>query len=237
MNILICDDVKDEALKLEKAVKNTGFKANIALFEKGSDVLDYLKTGAKIDVCFLDIIMPEMDGIELARRMRCTANYDGKIIFLTTSKDYGPESYQVKAFSYLLKPYIKKDIENILHEIQEIKKSEDKAGLPVTTRNMSKFLFFHEISYIEVMRNTVYFYLSNGEEIGITTALKEILPQLDSRFTRCHRSFTVNLDAIAQIHSKEIILKCGRKLPIARNNKDFDKTYFKRLFGEGNIEP
>ena len=236
MNILICDDIKDEALKLEKAVKNSGFKANIALFEKGSDVLDYIKTGAKIDVCFLDIIMPEMDGIELARHMRCTANYNGKIIFLTTSKDYGPESYQVKAFSYLLKPYTKKDIENILHEIQEIKKSEDKAGLPVTTRNMSKFLFFHEISYIEVMRNIVYFHLLNGEDIGITATLKEVLPQLDGRFTQCHRSFMVNLDAITQVHGKEIILKCGSKLPIARNNRDFNEKYFRRLFGEGNNE-
>ena len=52
MNILICDDMKDEILKLEKAVKDSGFTANLALFEKGTDVLEYFKTGAKIDVCF-----------------------------------------------------------------------------------------------------------------------------------------------------------------------------------------
>ena len=49
MNILICDDIKDETLKLEKAIKDSGFTANIALFEKGADVLEYFKTGAKID--------------------------------------------------------------------------------------------------------------------------------------------------------------------------------------------
>ena len=66
MNILICDDMRDEALKLENAIKGAGFKINSVYFEKGADVLKFLKTGAHIDVCFLDIIMPEMNGIELA---------------------------------------------------------------------------------------------------------------------------------------------------------------------------
>ena len=70
MNILICDDVQDEALKLENAVKEADFKTNITCFLKPQDVLNYIKNGAYIDVCFLDIIMPEMNGIELAGKMR-----------------------------------------------------------------------------------------------------------------------------------------------------------------------
>jgi len=231
MNILICDDIRDDALKLEKAVKNTIFEADITVFEKGNDVLEYIKSGAKIDVCFLDIIMPDINGIEVARYLR-QKKYYGKIIFLTNSNDYGVESYQVKAFSYLLKPFSLNDIKNIFQEIQDTNKIEDKAGLPITNRNMKKYLYFHEISYIEVMRNSVYFHLLNMEDIIITAALSDILPRLDGRFAQCHRSFVVNMDVVTQIHGKDVFLRCGRKVPIARNNKDFDEQYFLRVMGK-----
>ena len=238
MNILICDDVKDEAIKLENAIKEAlrqiaGFEANIRFFNKGSDVLSFISSGAfgvKIDVCFLDIIMPEMNGIELAQKM-IDADFSGKIIFLSSSNEYGPDSYKVKAFSYLLKSYSQKEIENVLKEILEVKKPEDKAGLPVTTRNIKKFLYFHEISYIEVMRNSVYFHLLNMEDIVITAALSDILPQLDGRFAQCHRSFIVNIDAVKQIRGKEIILRCGRKTPVSKSYKGFSDLYFKRGMG------
>ena len=244
MNILICDDIKDEVIKLEKSVKSAflqiaGYEANIRSFNKGGDVLSFIHSGArgmdcgaKIDVCFLDIIMPEMDGIELAQKM--TENgFNGKIIFISSSNEYGPDSYKVKAFSYLLKSYNQKDIENVLQEILELKKSEDKAGFFVTTRNIKKYLYFHEISYIEVMRNSVYFHFLNRQDISITAALSDVLPQLDGRFAQCHRSFVVNMDAVAHIHGKEVFLRCGRKAPIARNNKDFDDQYFMRVMGKG----
>jgi len=242
MNILICDDIKNEAQKLEKALNEVSqalqqapesIELNIRYFEKGGDLLAFVKTGVKIDVCFLDIIMPEMDGIEIARKLY-EQNFSGKIVLLSNSKDYGIESYQVKAFSYLLKPFNKKNIENVLHEILEVKKNEDKAGLPVTTRNMTKFLFFHEISFVEVMRNNVYFHLLNGEDIVITAALSDVLPQLtaDGRFAQCHRSYVVNMDAIMQINGKEVYLRCGRKTPISRSYKEFNDQYFMRVMGK-----
>ena len=235
MNILICDDTKDAIIKLEKSVKTAflqtaGFEANIKSFNNGKDVLSFITSGAKIDVCFLDIIMPEMDGIELAQRL-IENGFNGNIIFISSSNQYGPDSYKVNAFSYLLKPFNQKDIENILIKLQEAKKSEDKAGFPVTTKNMKKYLYFHEISHIEVMRNNVYFYLLNKEVIVIKAALSDILPQLDGRFAQNHRSYVVNMDAVTQIRGKEIFLRCGRKVPIARNNKDFDDLYLTRMFG------
>ena len=98
MNILICDDMPDETLKLSYAIKKAGFGDNLTIFEKAQDVLEYIKnneisgpSSAKIDVCFLDIIMPDTDGIELARKMRALG-FRSKIVFLTTSREYGVES-------------------------------------------------------------------------------------------------------------------------------------------------
>jgi len=243
MNILICDDIQDEALKLENAVKETGFEVNIRYFDKGSDVLNYLNTAANadelIDVCFLDIIMPEMNGIELAVKMRA-GGFNGKIVFLTASRDYGVESYQVKAYSYLLKPVKEDDVNKLLNEIINDASDDDaaqlkqRAGMKIETRNMTRFVYFCEISFVEVINKNVYFRLLDGSEVVIFASLGDVLPQLtaDGRFAQCHRSYVVNIDAVAQIHGKEIILRCGRKVPISRSYKEFNDQYFMRVMGK-----
>jgi len=243
MNILICDDIRDEALKLENAIKETfepriqsvaDFEMNIRYFEKGSDVLEFVKKGAEIiDVCFLDILMPEMNGIELAKKLR-TLDFNGKIVFLTASKDYGVESYQVKAYFYLLKPINTQDVAKLLNEIINDASIEDTAGIKIETRNMTRFVYFSEISFVEVINKNVYFRLLDGSEIVIFASLSEILSQLkaDGRFAQCHRSYVVNMDAITQINGKEINFRCGRKAPISRSYNEFVDQYFMRVMGK-----
>ncbi|MCL2208878.1 MAG: LytTR family DNA-binding domain-containing protein [Treponema sp.] len=234
MNILICDDIQGEALKLEKTIKCACPEANIDVFYNGADALAFFKTaGANIDVCFLDIIMPEMNGIELARKLR-DAKFSGKIIFLTTTKEYGVESYQVKAYSYLLKPAEAVQIADILNEIKNLSDIEDNCGISITTRNLIRFLYFREISLVEVIKHNVFFRLLDGKDIEVYTTLNEIMPKLmdDSRFAQCHRSFVINMDAISKIHGKEIFLRCGRKAPISRSYKEFGDRYFMRIMGK-----
>jgi len=232
MNILICDDIRDEALKLENALKEADFETNITCFLKAHDVLNYMKTGARIDVCFLDIIMPEMNGIDLAAKMR-DAGFTGKIVFLTTSKDYGVESYQVKAYFYLLKPVDAEVVLKLLNEIKNDESGKDTAGIKIETRNMTRFIYFYEISFVEVINKNVYFRLLDGSDVVIFASLSDILPQLDAdgRFAQCHRSYVVNIDAVTQIRGKEITLRCGRKVTISRSYKDFSDLYFKRGMG------
>jgi len=232
MNILICDDIRDEAVKLKNALKEAGFDTDVVCFIKGADVLNHIKSGAQIDVCFLDIIMPEMNGIELAGKLRA-AGFNGKIVFLTSSNDYGAESYQVNAYFYLLKPFNIQDVARLLNEINNAALDADMAGIKIEARNLTRFVYFSEISFVEVINKNVYFRLLDGSDIVIFASLSEILPQLtaDDRFAQCHRSFVVNLDAITQIHGKDIIFRCGRKAPISRSYKGFSDLYFKRGMG------
>jgi len=236
MNILICDDVKEEALILENILNESSIKSNSVYFQNGEDVLEYFKKnsssgGANIDVCFFDIIMPGLNGIELAAKMR-EVGFNGKIVFLTASKDYGVESYQVKAYFYLLKPVNPQDVYKILNEIKNNESNKDSAGIKIETRNITRFIYFKEISYVEVINKNVFFRLLDGSEVVIFASLSDIMPQLaaDGRFAQCHRSFVVNMDAIMQIQGKEIILRCGRKAPISRSYKNFNDQYFTHVF-------
>jgi len=232
MNILICDDICDEAAKLEKIIKESGFEANYIFFDNGADALAYIKSGIKVNVCFLDIIMPGMKGTELASLLR-KANYSGEIVFLSTSNDYAAEAFEVGAFFYLVKPPNAQKVAKVLNDIAESKKSADTAGIPISTSKITEFLRFREISFIEVINNKVYFRLLDGREIVLYCTLNEVLPQLlaDERFAQCHRSYVVNMDAITQIHGKEIIFKCGRKAPVSRSYKEFNDFYLRRGMG------
>jgi DNA-binding LytR/AlgR family response regulator len=237
MNILICDDVAQEALKLEDAIlapyggTASGFEGNIIRFDNGKDALACILSDAKIDLCFLDILMPEMDGITLARRLR-EVQYKGEIVFLTATKEYAVESYEVRAYDYLLKPPNARTIAQILRRFTDTQKNADTTGIPVATRTLARFLFFHEISFIEVIGKKVYFHLLDGSEIEINATFSEFLPKVlaDRRFAQCHRSYVVNMDAVSYIQGREIFFRCGKKAPISRSNAEFDKQYIKSVF-------
>jgi len=226
MNILICDDIKTEANKLAELMADRGFDVNIKVFYNAADVLAYISTGAAVDVCFLDIVMPEVSGVELAAELRDNG-YKGFIVFLSASKDYGPESYKVKAFNYLVKPIAISDIKIMLQELTDAMSAVDNASILVRTHDLSRNLPLRDISYIEVENNYVFFRLTDGTELKSRTPLSEIALHLleDSRFIRCHRSFIVNRHDIDSLKSNDFIMKNGTAVPISRNNSEVKRQY------------
>jgi DNA-binding LytR/AlgR family response regulator len=132
MNILICDDLPSEAEALDDLLRSSGFQINIDVFHNPLDAMDFIRTGAVTDCCFLDIIMPEMNGIQLAATLR-NHGYSGKIVFLSTSKDYGPESYTVDAFSYMLKPLTAEGVNEILNKREQTQAKADRAEILIQT--------------------------------------------------------------------------------------------------------
>jgi len=217
------------------ASRASGIEANCCHFDKGLDVLSHMKTGVKVDVCFLDIVMPEMNGIELAKQIREMEAVKGmkacEIVFLTTSNEFASESFEVKAFSYLLKPPDPQKVANVLLEIIDAKKTVDVSGIPISTKTITKFLYFREISFIEVINYKVYFRLIDGSEIAIVSALGAILPQImtDKRFAQCHRSFVVNMNDINKIQGNSVLMYSGKQIPISRTHADFCDKYIEYI--------
>jgi len=233
MNTLICDDIRDEGLEL--AIMASDAVAKCQYFNKASGALSYIKTGARVDVCFLDIVMPGMTGIELARQIRKIERAEQsdprEIVFISASNEYAAESFEVNAFSYLLKPTAPQKVTNILQQIIGIKNAKDVAGIPLITKNMTRFLYFREISFIEVRNNKVHFYLIDGNELVITSTLGALLPKImeDRRFGRCHRSFVVNMNDTRTIQDNIVVMRSGKQIPITRTYADFRNEYIEYL--------
>jgi len=231
MNILICDDIKEDADKLAALIAESGFEAQTVVFTESRQAFDYFCSGANIDVCFLDIIMPKINGIQLAEKLR--ENYFAKdIVFLTSSNDYASQSYQVQAFDYLLKPLTSEKVNNIMDKLKKSQENMDKAGLPVVMQSLARFIPFRDISHAEVINHTVCIKLQDKSLIKIYGTFNKIAEQLlsDSRFARCHRSYIVNLDAITAVANNELIMKNGFKIPISRGYSQVKDQMLKRMF-------
>jgi len=231
MNILICDDIKEDADKLAALIAESGIEAQTAVFTDSRQALDYFRSGANIDACFLDIIMPKINGIKLAERLR-ENNFANEIVFLTTSNDFASQSYQVQAFDYLLKPLTSEKVKNVMDKLKKSQENTDKAGLPVMTQSIAKFIPFHDISHIEVVNHTVYIKLQDKTIVKIYGTFNKIAEQLlaDSRFARCHRSYIVNLDEIISVANNELTMKNGSKIPISRSYSQVKDEMLKRMF-------
>ena len=229
MNILICDDIKEEASAL--AALLSSLNVENVVFTDTSHAFDYICSGAKIDACFLDIVMPEINGIELAEKLRQN-NFDGKIVFLTASNDFAHESYKVKAFDYLIKPPTLENITGVLKSLEEASKDNDTDGLAVKTQGSARVILFRDISHVEVIDHVVYIKLSDRSIIKESTTFGEMAERLlqDSRFARCHRSYIVNLNEIAVVSNREIVMKNSAKIPISRGYSQVKDEMLKWMF-------
>jgi DNA-binding LytR/AlgR family response regulator len=230
MNILILDDMAKEADELSMLLRELGFEP--AIFHNGHEALDHINNGAGVDVCFLDIVMPEMSGVETAIRLR-DSGYTSEIVFLSTSREYGPESYRVKAFDYLIKPPTPESVKNVLGRLVNTYNSDEKLGISVRTRAAVRFIRYCDLSYVEAMRNCVCFHLADGTSFEVYASFGEYadLLLLDKRFIQCHRSYIVNMDNIGEIADMEVITRGGAKIPVSRSNSDTKNTYFSWKFG------
>lgn len=232
MNILICDDLQSEAAELNWLLQVSGFPVHTTQFHHAHDALSFIRTGAVVNCCFLDIVMPEMDGIALASALR-QEGYDGKIVFLSTSKDYDTETYTVDAFSYLLKPPTAESVQTILEKLEQEKIREDRAEITVKTAVAAKVLLHRDISYAEVILHKVYFHMTDGSEVCINATFSEIAKQLlcDARFIQCHRSYVVNMQDIAEVSEREVVTHSGKRIPIPRSCRDTRSRFYQWKFG------
>ena len=233
MLILICDDMNEDALQLKNIIDESGFNSRIVIFNTGVDALDFLSSSKIPDICFLDILMPKMDGVSLAEQMR-EKGYRGHIVFLTTTNDYAAQSYKVKAFSYLLKPPDRNEVVRLIRELDISLRAADTSGILVKTKKLSKFILFKDISHIEVINHKIYYRLTNGDEIEESARISEIVLrlQVDRRFAQCHRSFVVNMEEVYKIQDNKAIMNNGVKIPISRHFADFTSVYIEHLLGE-----
>lgn len=188
-------------------------------FSSGQGLL-WAKNSTTFDLYLLDVLMPEFNGIETGLSLR-DRGAEGVIIYLTSSRDYAIESYQTRAFFYLVKPVREQALFRILDQAVEQIDQKKKACLMIHTNTGQRRVLLDQILYVERAGRTMRCYCRDGEvvtSISLRTSLREAVQPLleDKRFVLCGVSYVLNLRHIIAIEDHAARMDNGAQVPIPR---------------------
>ncbi|WP_020226139.1 LytR/AlgR family response regulator transcription factor [Holdemania massiliensis] len=205
MNIAYCEDEKIQKEILEELLCRWG-KVNLVWYESAEQMLFECDGRYPFDLIILDIQMRNQNGMELARQIR-RADPQVPLLFLTATKEYVFEGYEVNALRYLIKPIQPSQLFAILGEIQ----ASTKRSILLNGNRID----LNVLVYVEAEAHYCHLVFEDHrqkEKIGI----RELKTMLDDSFVMIHRSYLVNIAKVDQIRREE--LSAGSfTLPVARS--------------------
>ncbi len=216
MTISLCDDNANERAYIKNLVLDWASQSGALV-----SVREYPSAEALLfdcpercpEILLLDIEMPGMNGVELAKKLRHESK-PVQIIFITGYPDFISEGYDVEALHYLLKPVTPEKLFEVLDRAAvKISQSERKILVPFDGGEVA--LPLREIRYIEASRQYSVIFSSSGE-YRLKVPISELETRLDGYFLRVQRSFIVNLREVLRITRTEVILRSGEAVPISR---------------------
>lgn len=228
MNTIKCLIVDDEPIArqiIEGYAKQYPLLEVVASCEDAMEARIQLQRHA-IDLIFLDINMPVIDGIGFLKTLKKAP----QIIFTTAYKEYAVDAFELSASDYLLKPF---SFERFLMAVDRVAEKLAPAATPMPvaeTIPADDFMFiksdnkifkvaFDDILYLEAFGNYAKVFLSDKQLMPTTTltSLEEALPK--NRFVRVHRSFIINKNHISHIEGNRVFIR-DQEVPISANFKE-----------------
>lgn len=216
MRIAVCDD--EELFRIEfksvldKVLINAEY--DIDTFSGGSSLYEaFIKE--PFDLVFLDIEMPGIDGITLAKRLRALSE-NVHIVFLTSHIEYALEGYEVNALRYLVKPVDINKLGEVLKYIQD--KKNNSRQIMIKQEGEDIVIDLSDVIYIESMDKNVRIVTSKKEYItryNISDYEEELK---NNGFFRIHRSYLISLSKVKKIVKNDVVMDGDSSLPVSRSN-------------------
>lgn len=248
-DVIIVDDEYPAREELKYFITTCSKLHIVGEFADGIEVLKYLQNH-DVAAIFLDINIPMLDGVVLGRSLH-RFERPPKIIFVTAYREHAADAFEINAFDYVLKPYSESRIKAVLTKLETALAKEqtvpatavEPAG-PVMTQaplepvapeenhhtvclwQNDKIILVHvqDIYYCEANNRTTYVY-TKKERYTVNQTISEFYDSLPHPlFFKCHRSYVVNIDKIAEIipwfnNTYNLSLEgIAEKIPVSRSN-------------------
>ncbi len=223
LQIAICDDVVEQTLVLQKYIREycekSAVEYKLHIYVSGTQLLSYVE---KLDIIFLDIEMPHLDGIETGRQIR-KKNSSCRIIMATCMVERMKEAFFIEAFRFIVKPFEQKEVEEAMDAC--MKKVLGSGSILLYYNRNSYKVHQSEIQYI-ITYDSYCEYKVKDKVLRSETSLKELENQLDKRlFFRVHRKYIINM-AQVQFYRDGWIQMNDIKLSVSRRRKkEFEQAY------------
>lgn len=230
--MLKCIIVDDEQFSIDSLLKYIDLSERIEVAQIYLDPTEALNNTSKfnnIDILFLDVNMPNLTGIELARVFRPIVR---KIIFTTSFSSYAFDAYEVHADAFLLKPFTYIKFLTTIHHLftfepqtgdQEIVSEKDYFLVKNKDEDLKAvYIPFKEVLYFESLHNHIRIHLTDNRTVTAYLTIKDILHLLGNRgdFVQFHRAYIFSIGQIKYISNETITLNNDMSLPVGDRYKE-----------------
>ena len=212
--IMICDDEQKMLSDITGLTSEAISGCNISSYQNGRDLLSSLKD-RPCDILLLDIDMPELSGLDIARAL---SNMAAKplLIFVTSHDELVYDSFKYHPFAFVRKTYLREELSGVLKDcmLKIDKKNKHyvfKSGFETVSLPLDEILYFESFAnYLTVKTNT-HEYKTRSTISGAQSELEK------NDFLRIHKGFLVNLEHIKTVKSDELLLDNDELLPIGKS--------------------
>lgn len=215
LTIAICDDDENQIKELRRLLDEWSGDKPFALtideyISAESFLFNY--SDKPCDLLLLDIEMKQLNGMELAKKLRSYGDVL-PIVFITGYSEYMNDGYEVEALHYLLKPVDKVKLFAVLDRYIRRYTSENE----ITIKCEDKTLHHSPdmIIYCEAVGKKTHIH-TKEQALICKTGIGNFCSNLSSDFVFCHRSYVVNLRYVRSIGKMEIVLDNGESIPLSR---------------------
>ena len=238
-----CIAIDDEPLALKKLVtyiKKIPYLELVAQCHSAIEAQRILQDQA-VDAIFLDINMPDLNGMDFAKSMKPDHSKGPLMVFTTAYSEYAIEGYKANAVGYLLKPYGFDEFEAAALKVKEIMDIRQQMVTEVSTDSSDDVIYvksdykivriaIDNIRYIEAMSEYLKISCDDKEKsVIVLLSMKKIEEHLpSSKFMRIHRSFIINLNKISEVKKNHVVMEGDTSLPIGDNYKDAFMNYLNK---------
>lgn len=236
ISCIVIDDEPLAVRQMENYISRVPFLNRIASFDSAVEARQWLSEGNCVELIFVDINMPELNGVDFVRGMD---EHRPLIIFTTAYSEYALEGFKLDAVDYLLKPFSFSAFEHSANkarsviELLRLRDSEESNNLPegehsterecisIRADHKTSLVRYSNIIYIESAGEYLRLHLADGTKLVTLFRLKNMESALPSdKFVRIHRSFIVNIDHITGYTKGRVFLTGDDYLPIGENYKE-----------------
>lgn len=237
--VAICEDNRNDADYIQNIIKEWNAQKQCELFiEHFTSAESFLFRYADDkawDILLLDIEMQEMDGVNLAKKIR-EVDEAVQIVFVTGFPDFVGEGYEVAALHYLMKPVHKEKLYTVLDRAVKILQNKDTAERTIVlpTEEGLRRIAVQEIIYAESFAHNVRL-TTQSESFIVRMSISRVEEILGESYVRCHRSYLVGVKHIARLSKSEVVLDSGKTLPMSRSAVTVVQRAFVNCFAGGDL--
>lgn len=222
INVAVCDDEDIICGEIKRQLLHIRPDYDIKIYHSGYELLN---SGKTYDLLFLDIEMPEIDGMKTAEVLR-ERNKDEYIVFLTSHTEMMADAFKVKAFRFLNKPI---EIEKFEEAVEQAEKEIlNSRKIPIVVKGDIKFVQIRDIVYFEAFGDGTYIHMKK-EVLESNKPLKYWDEKMgNEHFFQTHKSYIVALRYVNKVETNKVSFDCIGDIVLVsrRKNAQLKETLF-----------